>query len=124
MAKTTIDTLSADIQKILDDYEDDVKENIAEITQKVGKKAVQALKANPGGFGGTGKYSKGWTMKMEENRLGVVAVVYNGKLPGLAHLLEHGHALRNGGRVSGTAHIKPVEEEAIEAFEKALEQKL
>lgn len=124
MAKTTIDTLSSDIEKILDEYGDDVRENLVEITQKVGKTAVKALKSNPGKFGGSGDYSKGWTSKAEIGRLGATVIIHNAKLPGLPHLLEHGHALRNGGRSEGTVHIKTVEDDAIKSFESSLENKL
>jgi hypothetical protein len=51
-------------------------------------------------------------------------VVYNADAPGLAHLLEHGHANVNGGRTPGRAHIAPVEEMVLEQFEKELEGKL
>lgn len=116
--------LQKEIDKILDQYGDDVRENIVEITQKVGKTAVKALKANPGNFGGSGDYSKGWTSKAEIGRLGATVIIHNARLPGLPHLLEYGHALRNGGRSKGTVHIKTVEDDAIKNFESSLEKKL
>jgi hypothetical protein len=45
-------------------------------------------------------------------------VVYNRTMPGLTHLLENGHVIRNKkgdyGRTSGKKHIKPVEEWAVD----------
>ena len=56
--------------------------------------------------------------------MGAKATLYNAKVPGLPHLLEHGHAKRGGGRVSGRVHIAPVEEELEKAFTQELERAL
>lgn len=122
--KSTVDSLAADIQQILEEYESDVENLTREAVQEIGKKGVQALKSNSEVFGGTGKYKSGWASKVEETRMGAKATLYNSKVPGLPHLLEHGHAKRNGGRVNGTVHIKPVEDELEKAFAQALERKL
>ena len=123
-AKSTVDTLADDIQKILDEYEGDVRNLSKEAVRKIGQKGVQALQSSSGVFGGTGKYASGWASKVEETRMGAKATLYNGKVPGLPHLLEFGHAMRGGGRVSGKVHIKPVEDELINAFEQELEREL
>ena len=47
--------------------------------------------------------------------------IYNAKLPGLAHLLEHGHAKVNGGRTAPRVHIAPVEKKLIEEYERNVE---
>lgn len=125
MAKrVTPDQFQAAIMGLLKDYEGDVNEYVREATKQVVKKGAQQMKAASGIFGGTGRYSRGWTSQVEDGRLSAQGAVYNRDVPGLPHLLEHGHAKRGGGRTSGKEHIAPVEQEMIEAFEKALEAKL
>lgn len=124
MAKTTVDTLAADVMKILDDYEADVTKLTKEEAKKVGQKGVQSLRSSSGVFGGTGKYASGWRSTVEENRFGAKSTLHNARLPGLPHLLENGHAKRGGGRVHGTVHIEPVERELDRVFTQDLEAAL
>lgn len=125
MAKTTIDTLAADVQKILEDYEDDVNNLTRETVRKIGSKGVQALRSSSkASFGGSGKYAAGWSQKTEASYMGYKATLYNKRVPGLPHLLEHGHAKRGGGRVEGRVHIKPVEDELTRAFTQDLKRGL
>lgn len=119
--KIPIDRLSAEINKILTEYGEQVQQDVDEAAQRVTKAGVKAVKGNAkGSFGGTGKYAAGWTSKFEKGRLSSQGTIYNGTVPGLPHLLEHGHANRNGGRTSGREHIGPVEQKIIEDFEKAV----
>ena len=76
--------------------------------------------------GSTKKYYKGWTSKMDNRRFGLTvgAVVYgkDGTYQ-LAHLLEHGHAKRSGGRVDPKEHIAPVEDWAVkEVFDRMVDK--
>lgn len=129
MAKTPLEKFSSDIEKILSEYGDDIQSNIEEVTKEVGKKAAQAVKNSAKQAVNGKEYASGWTSTFETSRLGATATVYNKKLPGLAHLLEHGHVIRNGtGRTFGTTkayeHIAPVEEQVVEEYEKEIAKAL
>ena len=124
MARVKPDRLEKAVMKILDKYGEDVKANLEEITKEMAKKGAQEVKRNAkGAVKGTGEYAAGWTSKVEVGRLSTTGVVYN-KTPGLPHLLEHGHALRQGGRAPAFTHIEPVEEKLVAEYEKAVRSKL
>lgn len=117
--KITVDQLASEVNKILQKYGDDVDKNMRTIVKETVKKGATAVRNSASGaVGGTGKYAKGWTYEMGGGRLRVEGTIYN-KTPGLPHLLEHGHALRGGGRSSTSprVHIAPVEQELIHEFE-------
>ena len=121
--KIPIDRLSAEINKILTEYGEQVQQDVDEAAQRVTKAGVKAVRANANStFDGTGKYAKGWKSKFEKERLSSQGIIYNGDLPGLPHLLEHGHANRNGGRTPGRPHIAPVEQQIIKDFEEAVKK--
>ena len=115
MAKVTPLTFQAEIRKILDEYAEDVNMSLDEVVDKAGQKTAQLLRntspVNPTGKK-AGAYAKGWSVEKSakhQARIGKpYAVVYN-KHPGLPHLLENGHALRQGGRTKAIRHIEPVE---------------
>lgn len=106
---------------LLKQYYPNVVETTTEVIDEVSKEAVKKLKQNSP-KGAKGKYAKGWTRKVETGRLTVGATVYgkHGTYQ-LAHLLEHGHAKRGGGRTESLVHIAPVEQWAIdEAYERIM----
>ena len=122
--KVTADNFADAIAGILEEYEANAEKTTAEVVKEITKTGVKAVKDASKTFRGTGKYAKGWTSKFETGRLSSQGTIYNKDVPGLPHLLEHGHAKRGGGRVPGTVHIKPVEDEISKAFEKELELRL
>lgn len=116
MAKVTIDNFDKAVEKILQEYGDDITADLGEITERIGKEGVKMMKSSASVFNRTGKYKKSWKAKVERGRMESVVVLYS-TLPSLPHLLEYGHAKRNGGRVEGRPHIKPVEEKLNEQFD-------
>lgn len=122
--KVTTDTLADSIRDILEEYGDEVKGSLDEITKKIAQKGQQAIKnESKSKFNGK-RYWKGWKVDLQVGRLDTKATIYNESLPGLPHLLEYGHAKRGGGRVQGTVHIAPVEEQLVDEFEKQVRSKL
>ena len=131
--KVTINNLQEEIDKILEDYGDEIYNNIDAITKQIGKKGVQAVKnSSKSTFNGK-TYASGWTSTANKQRLYTSVVIYNKKQAGMAHLLEHGHVSSNGtGRnyhtdkapVKGRAHIEPVEEKLIAEYEREVVAKL
>ena len=120
MAKTPIDKLNTAVSKILAEYEGNITKNVAEVTKEIGKKGAQAVKASAMGAVKGKRYASGWTYEAKQTRLSTSVVIYNKSLPGLAHLLEKGHAKVGGGRVDGRPHIAPVEEELIKDYEEGV----
>lgn len=73
----------------------------------------------------TGAYAKSWAVKTEkETSDSLQLIVHSKNRYPLAHLLEHGHAKRGGGRVAGKAHITPAEEKAVRQLEEEIERSL
>lgn len=116
-----IDNFGTELQKILDDYGQNVTEKTRAAVLEAAKVAKQETKA--GAPVRKGKYRKGWAVKEDaSSRLRTEAIVYNRSRYQLAHLLEKGHASRNGGRVAARVHIKPAEEHAIKNTEEAIKR--
>ena len=126
MAKRVpIDQLTQVVDSILAKYGEDVQGNINDIVKDLSKQGAKTLKGESSStFGGTGKYASGWTSQTETGRVSAQGTIYNGDLPGLPHLLEHGHANRGGGRTPGRVHISKVEEKLLKEFEDRVRSKL
>ena len=107
--------LKAAVDDILGDYFEDVAEASDIAVTKTAEEAVSKLKSAHAGFNDK-KYSKGWTKKITKHRLYSEAVVYNKTQGHLTHLLEFGHAKRNGGRARAFPHIAPVNDEVPDIF--------
>lgn len=73
----------------------------------------------------TGTYAKSWaTKKVTENSHKLEITVHSKNRYQIAHLLEHGHAKRNGGRVAGKPHIAPAEENGADLLESLIKKEL
>lgn len=115
--------LSNAVNKFLKDYVEDIEEDVKDTTNEVTKEAVKEIKQNsPRGKGSREKpYWKGWTrQKGKVNRGRYTVKIHNKTNYQLTHLLEFGHATKNGGRTSAIPHIRPVEEK----YKKIYEQKI
>ena len=119
----SIDDMAEAIEKELMEYRGLAADELKTAVKKAGRTAKSDIgKSAPER---TGAYAKSWRMKVtEESSVGIGVTVYSPSHYMLAHLLENGHAKRNGGRVAGERHIAPAEEHAKEQLigdiEKAL----
>ena len=106
-----IDQLADAVNERLEEY----NQLSAGVVKKAVRNAGNSVKKDIGANAPkrTGKYAKSWRVKStRETSTELQVTVYSPTRYMLAHLLEHGHALRNGGRVRAIPHIAPAEETA------------
>ena len=104
-------------------YADVSAEGIKKAVRKAGNTVKKEIGANAPKD--TGAYAKSWAVKNTKETANALEVtVYSRNKYQLAHLLEHGHAKRNGGRVAGKSHIAPAEETGIRQLEAEIERSL
>lgn len=124
MASKPVDKLAASIEGLLSEFAEGVKDSMQSAMQELARTGVNALKAESRRATKGKRYPTGWTATETGNRVYPTVTLHNAKLPGLPHLLEYGHATRNGGRVPGCEHIKPVEDMLLDAAAKIVEANL
>ena len=108
------------IGEFLEAYTREVADEVRDAAVKVGEEAAGELRAS--GPKKTGKYSKSWKIKVVEGDETIHVTVHNARYYRLTHLLENGHANRDGSRTRGRPHIKPVEEKVKDEYLKAVEE--
>ena len=106
-------SVAVQMAELLDEVNKDVEKSVKTNIQRIAKESVQKLKNTSPSK--TGEYASGWGTKKQGD---ADVVVYNRTAPGLTHLLENGHVIRNKkgtyGRAPAHKHIKPVEDWAID----------
>lgn len=121
MPKVTVDELAEAIGKELGDYFDDITEDVKNAVEVTTRECVAEIKQRSPER--TGAYRRSWTATEMFNRRGSIRfTVHNKKHYRLTHLLENGHAKKNGGRVEGTPHIAPAEQNAEKNLIKRIEE--
>lgn len=121
--KVSIDKLADEIVLGLKEYAGAASEDVKDAVKKAGKLARKEIKENAPKD--TGDYAKSWTVKKNKETSNSIEVTVHSKTKyQLAHLLEHGHAKRGGGRVQGKVHIKPAEQKAIKFLEEEIKRSL
>ena len=121
--KVSIDQMASAIMEGLQEYADLATDDLKESVKKVGKTVKDEIAQTAPKD--TEKYAKSWTVKtVKETSNTLDVVVHSKNRYQIAHLLEHGHAKRGGGRVAARPHIAPAEEKAIETLEREVEKAL
>lgn len=108
MARKRRGLVAEQLSDILDEIEKNLDDSSQDAFKKGATEAVEVLHAKSPRRPGGGKYAAGWTLKPVTGPLKGY-IVYNATDYQLTHLLEKGHAKRNGGRVRAIPHIRPVE---------------
>ena len=121
--RVSVDQMAQTIMDGLLEYADLATEDMKAAVKKAGNKAKSDVQA--GAPVDTGKYKKSWTVKTtKENANALEVTVHSKNRYQLAHLLEFGHAKRNGGRTRAFPHIAPAETAAAELLEREVEAAL
>lgn len=120
---TSIDDMADEIMKGLTEYADLADTAMKKAVRKTATSVKKEISANAPKR--TEKYAKSWTTKkVKENSHSLEITVHSKDRYQIAHLLEHGHAKRNGGRVAGKPHIAPAEENGADLLESLIEKEL
>ena len=115
--------LAAAVMEGLKEYADLAADDMKKAVKKAGTSVKKEIQQNAPSD--TGAYAKSWTVKKEkETSDSIQLIVHSKNRYQLAHLLEHGHAKRGGGRVAGKVHIAPAEENAVRQLEEEIERSL
>ena len=118
--RTSVGNLTAEVMKQLNDYAELTTEGVKKAVNDAGKTVRKEIQA--GAPVKSGRYKKSWTVKKTDESSNKLEVTVHSSKPGLPHLLEHGHAKRNGGRTRAITHIAPAEELGIEQLERDIER--
>ncbi|TDX52141.1 HK97 gp10 family phage protein [Orenia marismortui] len=93
-------TITEEVKKYTNDVQQGIKKEVKSTATKV-KKEIKDKSPRD-----TGEYADGWSRRTSTRGGQVEVTIYNKDKPQLTHLLEFGHALKDGGRVDGTPHIR------------------
>ena len=120
----SLDQLGEAINKELTIYHEKVIEGLKKEAQNSAKQLVKDTKATAPVGNRTKHYRDSIaSKKVSEDARSVTYLWYvKGSDYRLSHLLENGHAKRNGGRVEGTHFIQKASEPILEQYLKAVEE--
>ena len=118
-----ISELANEVMKGLKEYADLATEDLKKDVEKAGKKVKEQIESTA--TKDTGKYAKSWAVKKtRETSDSIELVVHSKTRYQLTHLLEFGHAKRNGGRVAARPHLAAAEQAGIEQLTRDIERDL
>lgn len=118
-----VDQLAETVMKELEEYADTTTDGVKSAVRKAANTVKKEIQA--GAPQRTGKYAKSWATKTTgEDSHSLEITVHSRNRYQIAHLLEHGHAKRGGGRVAARPHIAAAEADGIEELEREIERSI
>ena len=118
-----IEEMAAEIMRGLEEYADLATEDMKKAVKKAGTTVRSEIQQTAPKD--TGAYAKSWRTKTTKETANTMEVtVYSPSKYMLAHLLEHGHAKRGGGRVSAKPHIAVAEAKGETELEREIQKAL
>lgn len=119
--KIKVEDLAKTIQRELEQYHKLTNEQIKDTVREVGKETKELISSTAPKK--SKQYSKSWAVKVtKENTNAMSVVVHSKNKYQLTHLLEFGHAKRNGGRTKAIPHIGDAEQKAVQSFEEKVKE--
>ena len=107
--KVSVDALADAVMEGLEEYNKLATDKVKAAVKKAGTTVRKEISSTAPRK--SGRYADSWRTKTTaESSTSMQVTVYSPSRYMLAHLLEHGHALRNGGRARAFPHIAPAEE--------------
>ena len=120
---TSIDDMASEIMKGLTEYAKLADNEMKKAVRKTATAVKNDISANAPKK--TGRYKKSWAAKkVKENSHTLEMTVHSKDRYQIAHLLEHGHAKRGGGRVAAIPHIAPAEQHGEDMLTHLIEEAL
>ena len=121
--KVKIEQLADAVMKELEDYAEVIDSDMRKAVTRAGQTVRKDISANAPRR--HGDYAKSWaTKKTKQSARSLEVTVYSRNRYQLAHLLEHGHAKRGGGRTRAQVHIAPAEERGVRQLEEEIKRSI
>lgn len=119
MGKIKTSEINVTIQNELNGYSERVQEKLRNSIDDTSKKIRSEIKTSAPQR--MGAYANSWRVKNTQNTFSHYEnTVYSPKHYTRVHLLENGHALRQGGRAKAQPHVLPAQEKYSKEFEKEI----
>ena len=119
-SKVSVGNLASEVMKQLNEYSSVAAEGMKKAVNAAGKTVRQEIKATASER--TGDYAKSWSVKkVRETSSTPDLAVHSRNRYQLAHLLEYGHGLHQGGRARAFPHIGDAEQKGVEQLENDME---
>lgn len=123
-----VDRFAKTMEDILGDLAGEVKEGSGKAVKKAAQVGRREVKKNsPRRNHGEKHYADGWATRTRKTEDGWTSEIGNKVKPGLAHLLEKGHAKVGGGRVPPAVpggHIGPAADKAFDELRRQVEKEV